>query len=1258
MSRARSHRTRTSRRSRAARISRPSTYGWTVKTLDANLSPDKQVSDVDTFINLRRHGLDHLDARPGRGRRGLQAGARCEHPDRRLRLDVERHVVGLRRPRLRLQPGPKAAANYIAKRVPKGKVLVIGGPPVPSITNYTNCFVKAAKKDGLNVVGKQNNMKDTAATAQPIVQDLLTKNPDVNAIWCYNDPSCLGAGAVVRARRERRSGSRASRRASSSRAPTARRDAAAGIKERPDHRDLGSAAVRHGADRGRGARDAPEGRQAALGTAEDHRRPDQDLGRVEHLRLRRSAQAARSRSARSRPPGSSSRRARHGSPGRPGRRSMRGAAAVLRARTPMTGHPIHPLDPLSAAEITAVVAAVRDGHDGDLRFVSVTMREPGKDALAAFAAAGTVPPREAEVVALEPAAAAAWEGLVEVGGGVRSWPRLEGRQPAIMPEEYESSRAADARRTPTSWPRSPAAASTTLARAASTRSPPAPGATSRGRRRGASAVPLAWVRPDADRQPVRAPDRGRRRPGRPPPRRGARDRRPRARRAVPPGDGEYRPSHTALPDRTGLKPLEITQPEGPSFDRRRQPRPLAEAGRSASASRPARASSCTSSGTTTAGGHARSSTAPRSARWPSRTATRARRGTSTPRSTSARTSSARSRTRSTLGCDCLGEIRYFDATVANGSGEPVVIRNAICMHEEDFGLLWKHWDFRTGETEVRRSRRLVISSISTIGNYDYGFYWYLLPGRDDRGRGQGDRDHRHRRRRRRGRRRGTAQLVAEGVNGMIHQHFFNVRLDFDLDGEPQLGLRGAHRMLTPPGPDNPFGNGFYAGQDAAGERGEAPRSSTPLRGRYWLVANEHARNAVASPVGLQAASRVRTSSRSPSPTRRFARRAGFAFQHVWVTRYDARRALRGRRVPEPAPRAATACRGWVEADRVDRGRGRRRLVHVRHPSPPATGGLAGDARPPHRLQAEAVRLLRREPGARRAAPPCLCPRAGRDVSAAAQRRTALVYHERFLWHDAGPAASVIPAGGMVEPGPHAESPERVRRINALIEVSGLGEQPSAAAAAAGDAGGARPVPHRRVYRARARLSDGPGGDAGEYAPVGPSSFEIASLAAGACLTAVDAVVGGDADNAYALVRPPGHHALADQGMGGCLFANTALAALHARAAHGLTRIAVVDWDAHHGNGTQEAFARRSGRPDRLPPSGRLLPARLGAGRRGRRGPRPRLERQRPAAARLGNRCVRGGVRARRPALRSRSSGPSSCSSPAASTRARGIPTRG
>jgi acetoin utilization deacetylase AcuC-like enzyme len=160
---------------------------------------------------------------------------------------------------------------------------------------------------------------------------------------------------------------------------------------------------------------------------------------------------------------------------------------------------------------------------------------------------------------------------------------------------------------------------------------------------------------------------------------------------------------------------------------------------------------------------------------------------------------------------------------------------------------------------------------------------------------------------------------------------------------------------------------------------------------------------------------------------------------------------------------------------------------------------------------------------------------------------------------------------MVEPGPHAESPERVRRINGLIEVSGLGEHLERV----------RPRPatldellrfHTREYiRYVERLSEGSGGDAGEYAPVNRSSYEIALLAAGGCLTAVEAVVGGRVDNAYALVRPPGHHALPGKGMGGCIFGNPALAAFHARQEYGLERVAIVDWDAHHGNGAQAAF---------------------------------------------------------------------------------------
>ena len=78
-----------------------------------------------------------------------------------------------------------------------------------------------------------------------------------------------------------------------------------------------------------------------------------------------------------------------------------------------------------------------------------------------------------------------------------------------------------------------------------------------------------------------------------------------------------------------------------------------------------------------------------------------------------------------LGCDCLGEIRYFDGVLCDAAGEPTVLKNAVCLHEEDASLLWKHVDWRTGETEVRRSRRLVISFVATVGNYEYGYYWYF-----------------------------------------------------------------------------------------------------------------------------------------------------------------------------------------------------------------------------------------------------------------------------------------------------------------------------------------------------------------------------------------------------------------------------------------------------------------------------------------------------------------------------------------------------
>jgi acetoin utilization deacetylase AcuC-like enzyme len=184
--------------------------------------------------------------------------------------------------------------------------------------------------------------------------------------------------------------------------------------------------------------------------------------------------------------------------------------------------------------------------------------------------------------------------------------------------------------------------------------------------------------------------------------------------------------------------------------------------------------------------------------------------------------------------------------------------------------------------------------------------------------------------------------------------------------------------------------------------------------------------------------------------------------------------------------------------------------------------------------------------------------------------TGWVFDERCMWHDAGSAGAWIRARGPVEPEPHGESPATKRRFRNLVEVSGLLDRlVSLRAREATREELLRLHTPEYVDRIKA-LSDADGGDAGIDTPFGPGSFEIASLAVGGCLAAVDAVLDGRVDNAYALVRPPGHHAEEALGRGACLFANVALAALHARA-RGLERIATVDWDVHHGNGAQRAF---------------------------------------------------------------------------------------
>lgn len=237
-----------------------------------------------------------------------------------------------------------------------------------------------------------------------------------------------------------------------------------------------------------------------------------------------------------------------------------------------------------------------------------------------------------------------------------------------------------------------------------------------------------------------------------------------------------------------------------------------------------------------------------------------------------------------LGCDCLGEITYFDAALADPGGEPYIIKNAVCMHEEDYGLLWKHTDFRTERVEVRRSRRLVISFISTVGNYEYGFYWYLyqdgsiefevkLTGIMSTGAVNPGEKPKH------------GQLLnKDGLYAPIHQHIFNMRLDMDIDGR-ENSVYEVHTESEPPGPRNPLGNAFFTKSTLLARESEAQRNVDPLRARYWKVVNPSAENAVGEPVGYKLVPHDNVLPFA-HPEASVLERAAFTTKHLWVTPHE------------------------------------------------------------------------------------------------------------------------------------------------------------------------------------------------------------------------------------------------------------------------------------------------------------------------------------------------------------------------------------
>ncbi|MGD0311428.1 MAG: primary-amine oxidase [Acidimicrobiales bacterium] len=242
-----------------------------------------------------------------------------------------------------------------------------------------------------------------------------------------------------------------------------------------------------------------------------------------------------------------------------------------------------------------------------------------------------------------------------------------------------------------------------------------------------------------------------------------------------------------------------------------------------------------------------------------------------------------------LGCDCLGEIAYLDATFVSEHGTPYVVENAVCIHEEDYGILWKHQDLLAGRTEVRRSRRLVVSSIATVGNYEYGFYWYFyLDGTmqlevkltgimSTQALGPGEETV-------------YGSVVAPGLAAPFHQHLFCARLDVSVDG-PHNEVYEVAFESEPHGEGNPKGNAFRQRNTRLDSEQQAQRDVDPASGRHWRFVNPGRLNGLGRPVAYKLVPGA-TPTLLAQADSSIGRRATFARHNLWVTPYspDERRA--------------------------------------------------------------------------------------------------------------------------------------------------------------------------------------------------------------------------------------------------------------------------------------------------------------------------------------------------------------------------------
>jgi primary-amine oxidase len=577
-----------------------------------------------------------------------------------------------------------------------------------------------------------------------------------------------------------------------------------------------------------------------------------------------------------------------------------------------SGAGTHPLDPLSAAEVAAAASTLRRHHDfaslsERTRFITIALLEPSKDAVLAWAAGGPAPVREAEAVILDRAAECTIEAIVALDPeAVTAWRRRTDVQPmAVVSELMEAEelvrldpefQAAMARRGITdfdavqvdAWPAGhfgPAEETGQRLGRAVAFVKPQPGDSE-------------WAHPidgvialvDLNRLEVlRVDDHGV--------------------VPIPPESGNY-DAVSAAPLRDDIAPLEITQPDGPGF---------ALAGRVITWQRwqvhvgfTPREGLVLNQVAYDDGGRLRSilyraslseMVVPYGDPSPSHYWKNAFDGGENGVGIAA--------SPLTRGCDCLGEIVYLDAVVSDAAGEPVHIPNAICIHEEDVGVLWRHVEWRDGSGEVRRSRRLVISSFSAIGNYDYGFFWHLyqdgtiafevkLTGVLSTGAvAPGERP-------------AHGTLVAPQLNAMVHQHFFNMRLDLDIDGAANA-VDEVWTESLPPGPGNPHGNAFSPRRRRLATELEGRRRVDTASARWWEIVNPSRLHRLGEPIGYRLLP-GETTMPFAQPDAPVSKRAGFIREHLWVTPYRSDERYAAGEYPNLHPGGA-GLPEWTSADR-------------------------------------------------------------------------------------------------------------------------------------------------------------------------------------------------------------------------------------------------------------------------------------------------------------------------------------------------------